>query len=140
MRGSGISRAICKSAPSSRQITMPAPHHWLLIMRKTERTQSTTNNRKLSPINNTIKHTFTSRSWKNNQIHTAVILLLLALFMLFALDPGNTSPSRLLHIYTNTYKNTQTDSPTIMFNGLDDVGLSAAFGHVITTPKPCTFR
>ena len=25
--GSGISRAICKSAPHSRQITMPAPHH-----------------------------------------------------------------------------------------------------------------
>ena len=25
--GSGISRAICKSAPRSRQITMPAPHH-----------------------------------------------------------------------------------------------------------------
>ena len=27
MSGSGISWAICKSAPSSRQITMPAPHH-----------------------------------------------------------------------------------------------------------------
>ena len=26
-RGSGISWAICKSAPRSRQITMPAPHH-----------------------------------------------------------------------------------------------------------------
>ena len=25
--GSGISRAVCKSAPRSRQITMPAPHH-----------------------------------------------------------------------------------------------------------------
>ena len=25
--GSGISRATCKSAPRSRQITMPAPHH-----------------------------------------------------------------------------------------------------------------
>jgi len=25
--GSGISWAVCKSAPSSRQITMPAPHH-----------------------------------------------------------------------------------------------------------------
>ena len=25
--GSGISWAICKSAPHSRQITMPAPHH-----------------------------------------------------------------------------------------------------------------
>ena len=25
--GSGISWAICKSAPSSRQVTMPAPHH-----------------------------------------------------------------------------------------------------------------
>ena len=25
--GSGISRAICKSAPRSRQITMPVPHH-----------------------------------------------------------------------------------------------------------------
>ena len=25
--GSGISWAICKSAPCSRQITMPAPHH-----------------------------------------------------------------------------------------------------------------
>ena len=27
MSGSGISWAICKSAPCSRQITMPAPHH-----------------------------------------------------------------------------------------------------------------
>ena len=27
MSGSGISRAICKSAPHSRQITTPAPHH-----------------------------------------------------------------------------------------------------------------
>ena len=27
MSGSGISWAICKAAPSSRQITMPAPHH-----------------------------------------------------------------------------------------------------------------
>ena len=27
MSGSGISWAICKSAPRSRQITMPAPHH-----------------------------------------------------------------------------------------------------------------
>ena len=27
MSGSGISWDICKSAPSSRQITMPAPHH-----------------------------------------------------------------------------------------------------------------
>jgi len=26
-RDSGISWAICKSAPRSRQITMPAPHH-----------------------------------------------------------------------------------------------------------------
>jgi len=25
--GSGMSRAICRSAPHSRQITMPAPHH-----------------------------------------------------------------------------------------------------------------
>jgi len=25
--GSGISWALCKSAPRSRQITMPAPHH-----------------------------------------------------------------------------------------------------------------
>jgi len=27
VRGSGISWTICKSAPHSRQITMPAPHH-----------------------------------------------------------------------------------------------------------------
>ena len=27
--GNGISWAICKSAPCSRQITMPAPHHWV---------------------------------------------------------------------------------------------------------------
>ena len=27
--GSGISWAICKSAPRSRQITIPAPHHWV---------------------------------------------------------------------------------------------------------------
>ena len=30
--GSGISWAICKSAPSSRQITMPAPHHSFFYM------------------------------------------------------------------------------------------------------------
>jgi len=30
MSGSGISWAICKSAPRSRQITMPAPHHSVL--------------------------------------------------------------------------------------------------------------
>ena len=29
--GSGISWAICKSAPRSRQITMPVPHHSLLV-------------------------------------------------------------------------------------------------------------
>ena len=29
--GSGISWAICKSAPRSRQITMPAPHHHVLL-------------------------------------------------------------------------------------------------------------
>ena len=27
MNGSGVSWAICKSAPRSRQITMPVPHH-----------------------------------------------------------------------------------------------------------------
>jgi len=30
MSGSGISWAICKSAPRSRQITMPVPHHSVL--------------------------------------------------------------------------------------------------------------
>ena len=30
MSGSGITWAICKSAPRSRQITMPAPHHCFL--------------------------------------------------------------------------------------------------------------
>ena len=29
MSGSGISSAICKSAPRSRQITTPVPHHWV---------------------------------------------------------------------------------------------------------------
>jgi len=33
MSGSGISRAICKSAPRSRQIIMPAPHHSLFTGR-----------------------------------------------------------------------------------------------------------
>ena len=31
MSGSGISWAICKSAPRSRQITMPAPHHSVFL-------------------------------------------------------------------------------------------------------------
>ena len=31
VRGSGISWAICKSAPRSRQITMPAPHHLVFL-------------------------------------------------------------------------------------------------------------
>ena len=31
MSGSGISCAICKSAPRSRQITMPAPHHSVFL-------------------------------------------------------------------------------------------------------------
>jgi len=35
--GSGISWAICKSAPRSREITMPAPHH----SEKTNRKQQT---------------------------------------------------------------------------------------------------
>jgi len=30
--GSGISWAICKSAPRSRQTTMPAPHHSIFYM------------------------------------------------------------------------------------------------------------
>jgi len=33
MSGSGISWVICKSAPSCRQITMPAPHHSVFISR-----------------------------------------------------------------------------------------------------------
>jgi len=32
MSGSGISWAICKSAPRSRQITTPAPHHSVFYM------------------------------------------------------------------------------------------------------------
>ena len=31
VRGSGISWDICKSAPRSRQITMPAPHHSVFL-------------------------------------------------------------------------------------------------------------
>jgi len=31
VNGSGISRLICKSAPHSRQITMPAPHHSVFL-------------------------------------------------------------------------------------------------------------
>ena len=31
MSGSGISWAICKSASRSRQITTPAPHHWIFL-------------------------------------------------------------------------------------------------------------
>ena len=31
MSDSGISWAICKSAPRSRQKTMPAPHHWVYL-------------------------------------------------------------------------------------------------------------
>ena len=31
MSGSGIRWAICKSAPCSRQITMPVPHHSVLL-------------------------------------------------------------------------------------------------------------
>ena len=33
MSGSGISWAVCKSAPRSRQITMPAPHHSSFLYR-----------------------------------------------------------------------------------------------------------
>ena len=43
--GSGISWAICKSAPRSRQITMPAPHHsvftgWMLFLPPNQQRQS----------------------------------------------------------------------------------------------------
>jgi len=33
--GSGISWALCKSAPRSRQITMPAPHHLVFFTGRT---------------------------------------------------------------------------------------------------------
>ena len=44
--GSGISWAICKSAPCSRQITMPAPHHsfftgWMPFLPPNQQRQST---------------------------------------------------------------------------------------------------
>jgi len=44
--GSGISYAICKSAPSSRQITSPAPHHsvftgWMPFLPPNQQRQST---------------------------------------------------------------------------------------------------
>jgi len=44
--GSGISWAICKSAPRSRQITMPAPHHslftgWMPFLPPNQQHQST---------------------------------------------------------------------------------------------------
>ena len=44
--GSGISWAICKSAPRSRQITMPAPHHsiftgWMPFLSPSQQRQST---------------------------------------------------------------------------------------------------
>ena len=32
--GIGISWAVCKSAPCSRQITTPAPHHWVFLQAK----------------------------------------------------------------------------------------------------------
>jgi len=44
--GSGISWAICKSAPHSRQITMPSPHHsdftgWMPLLTPNQQHQST---------------------------------------------------------------------------------------------------
>jgi len=57
--GSGISWAICKSAPRSRQITTPAPHHFL---RPNQQCQSTEGTALKAPIytrtltqNNTMK-------------------------------------------------------------------------------------
>ena len=46
MRGSGVSWAICKSAPRPRQITMPAPHHsvftgWMPFLPPSQQCQST---------------------------------------------------------------------------------------------------
>jgi len=56
--GSGISWNICKSAPHSRQITMPAPHHsffagWMPFLPPNQQRQSTEmgNNNKQRPFN-----------------------------------------------------------------------------------------
>ena len=48
MSGSGISWAVCKSAPRSRQITTPAPHHsvftgWMPFLPPNQQRQSTDN-------------------------------------------------------------------------------------------------
>ena len=50
MSGSGISWAVCKSAPCSRQITMPAPHHSVFtgrmpLLPPSQQRQSTEGNR-----------------------------------------------------------------------------------------------
>jgi len=44
--GSGISWAICKSAPRPRQITMPESHHWFYVSGTGPPGLSQTNSRK----------------------------------------------------------------------------------------------
>ena len=54
--GSGISWAICKSAPRSRQITMPAPHHSVFLKAGCPSCHPTNSVKALKAIVSSIKH------------------------------------------------------------------------------------
>ena len=52
--GSGISWAVCKSTPRSRQITMPAPHHWSFLQAGCPSCRPTNNVKALKDTQSTI--------------------------------------------------------------------------------------
>ena len=74
VNGCGISWAICKSAPRSRQITMPAPHHSfftgrMLFLPPYQQRQSTEGN--YANIHLAIKHKVKARAFKAKALYTS---------------------------------------------------------------------
>ena len=59
--GSGISWAICKSAPRSRQINTPAPHHSVFLQAGCPSCRPTNSVRALKTVTHTNKHAITQQ-------------------------------------------------------------------------------
>ena len=66
--GSGISWAICKSAPRSRQITMPAPHHSVFLQAGCPFCRPTNSVKALKAMS---KHFNTATNWR--QVYTVMV-------------------------------------------------------------------
>ena len=69
--GSGISWAICKSAPRSRQITMPAPHHLVFLQAGCPSCRPTNRVKALKAVDQNIDRNIVNR----RKIKTILILL-----------------------------------------------------------------